>query len=45
MVRIGGTKFQANVSQDIENVEKVHKIASKASRPIAKNGTRKHAHG
>ena len=36
---MGGTKFQANVSQDIDNAEKVHKISNKASRPIAKNGT------
>ena len=25
-------KFQANVSQDIDKVEKIHKIASKANR-------------
>ena len=26
---MGGTKFQANVSQDIDKVEKIHKNASK----------------
>ena len=41
MVRIGGTKFQANVSQDIDKVEKVHKNASKANRsnPTVSLGT------
>ena len=31
-VRMSGTKFQANISQDNNKVEKVHKIASKANR-------------
>ena len=38
---MSGTKFQANVSQDIDKDDKVHKIASKENRsnPIISLGT------
>ena len=41
---MSGTKFQANVSQDIDKVERVHKIASKANRsnPRISQGTHTH---